>query len=509
MDIGTHFRIIWRRRWIVFGVAALLAVLVFGVGSLLTKLYQATAQVSVVVPAGANQGAASQVDVLFYTGTYAQVARTSPVLGAAAAKSGLQIDELTAASRISAVPSGTVGLITITATGPSKRSATRLAVAESEALLAAGLSSQTATQQAQEAPANAQIQALEAQLANLPAGSPEAAAAQTRLNTLTQALGQAQLQPVIGLTVASPARAASTPISPKPKTWSLLAFVTALIVGSELAVGYDVLRDRFPPEQIVDDVRRVTGLPVLAQLAKNRSPGDRESFQLLVTNLRYETDRVGARTCAVLGESGVGRTYVALGLARAAARQGTSVAMIDADLRHRGLTNRLGFGDEVGLEDALQGLPLQGCRRDLEVPVGRVTKSGIHLRRSGGLPTSAALSVIPAGRALGSAVGPISDRLVKAALDETIDTELVVFDTAALDAYRDAIPVALRCDTSLLVIDLWHTRRRNTRRILDDLQRVEIPVAGVVVNNVRPRNRLVHGLARRRSERAGDSGGNG
>lgn len=489
MTIGTHFRIIWRRRSVVFGSAILIAVMTIGASSLLPKVYRATAQVSVNLPTASSGAAASQTDVLFYTKTYAQLASTSPVLGAAASRSGPRIDEQAAAKRLTAVPSSTVGLISVSATGSSMAAATRLAAAESSALLEVGASEQRATLEAQQAPLRAQLQALQSRLSSLPTGSSEAATDQAQINSLTQTLSQGQLQASIGLTVVSPAQAASTPVSPKPKTWALLAFVTALIVGAELAVGYELLGDRFSPEQVVDDVGRATGLPVLAQLAAGRNRRDREAFQLLMTTFRYAIDNTGARTCAVLGESGVGRTAVAAGLAVAATQQGNSVALIDADLRHPALARAFKLREAPGLHDVLLGAALGECVQAVEVRQGRLTKSGRDPRPRTQETTSRSMAVVTAGRPLDGATEAISDRFVKSVVDELTDTDLVFFDTAAMGAYPDAIPVALACDTAVLVVDMRLSRRRDTTRALEQLRQIDVQLAGVVVNRVRPSSR--------------------
>src|SRR5207302_2542295 len=132
------------------------------------KTYQAQAQLLATPGQNSSSQPASQTDTVFLASTYAQLGKTRPIILDALHRSGLSIDEQTAANRISATASTQVGFITVAATGPSTGDATALAQGEVQALTAAVTNQQTAATNAALAPVEQQITQLGSQLAALP-----------------------------------------------------------------------------------------------------------------------------------------------------------------------------------------------------------------------------------------------------------------------------------------------------------------------------------------------------
>jgi Mrp family chromosome partitioning ATPase/capsular polysaccharide biosynthesis protein len=495
MSVSGHFRTIWRYRWFVAAVAVGAAVLVYLAGSVQAPTYTAAAEVNVIVPASPVTGQASQSDVLFAASTYAELAMTAPVVEAAARGAGLHLSETQAAARLSVKPSSTVGTINIAAKGPSRRGALRFAESESKQLLQAAQSDQAAAARGAEAPIRQQIASIETQLRQLPANSPAVPGLQSQLNSLGQALAQLQLQPAAQLVLVAPARAPAAPSSPRPKTWALLAFLTGLVLAAEGAAGYQSLSGRFSPDDVEDQLRRLTALPVLARIPPRRRRGKwqirtgrpwlrrtddqptgpetwdvdvREAFRTMRARVRHLAETFEGRTWAILGaEPGEGATRVATGLAMASAELSVPVSLIEADVRKPGLARRLGVQAHPGLSDVLFGIPLEQAMRP--VP---------------GYPT---LSALPGGTPIEDGAGMLSERLDKAVLSALVDREYVIVDTPPWTSYPDALATALECEAAVLVVNGSRSRRKVIEGVLEQIQQVDVHLVGLVITDGAPR----------------------
>src|SRR4051812_44006374 len=90
MDIGQHFRIIWRRRVPIVLLSLLIAGLVYLYSSRQAEVYQANSQVSVDAAIGNAPNA--QDLTLFKAREYGQEATSTPVLQAAIKKAHLKMN---------------------------------------------------------------------------------------------------------------------------------------------------------------------------------------------------------------------------------------------------------------------------------------------------------------------------------------------------------------------------------------------------------------------------------
>lgn len=464
MSQYSHLRTVWRYRWRVLGLALLSALVVYGLSStLLSKVYNASAQISVTIPQTGGNGPISQDTVLFYAQTFAQIGTTTPVIEQTVKQAGLGLDIRAARSRISVTASPTVGIITVVATGPRPTEATQLAKAMTTALIDAVNAQEQAATQAQLAPLQSQIDAVRGQLALAAPGSAAATAAQTQLQTLTVQLSQAQLQPTPRLNVVSPALGSDGAVSPHPKTYALLAFVTALVVFAELSALLSYLRDRFSKDELSDDVRRTLGLPLLARLPAGRGRPFAEAIRELRTSLLLTDGAYGHRSVAIVSmEQGVGRTEVAVSLAQSLAELGISTGLIDADHRNPAVHLRMGLSLDPGLTDVLRGRSL-----------------GSALTHSASFRS---LAVLTAGTPVEDPGGTIGTHLTPDVLDAMTAQEIIIVDTPPLARFADALAIAPRCAATLVIVDDKRSTRRSTRQLLDQLDRVGAHPLGIVVN---------------------------
>lgn len=465
MDLRTHFAAMWRHRWVVLLASVLVAVVVFVGLSFEAKVYQATAELGVT--AGQTSSGDAIQDTPFLAVTYATLTKTRPVLADAAKLSRLHISEETADARISAQTPGSIGYLELTATGPSPHDAIALDNGISTALVDAVKTQQQQALQAQLASVQSELQRLAKQIDSLPANSSQRATLQTEYQDWVESLVSEEVQPQNQVSVVSPAQAPSSPVAPKPKRYSLLAFVTALVLLAELSVGYEVVSDRFSKTTRDDEIRRLTGLPVLARIPRMPGPELVEAFRTLRTSMLFMDGASKTRTIAIVSSAPeVGKSFVSINLASSFADLGIHAALIDGDMRRPAVASRLGLGDSPGLSEALNGGDVA------ERLVGRRTKSGFSI------------FVMPAGAPAPDPAALLTGRLSEWVFRGLSSFDVVVIDTPAEGLFPDASIIASSCDAVVVVIDAMSTKRRSLKSLLEHLREVGAHPQGVVVNRV-------------------------
>ena len=270
-----------------------------------------------------------------------------------------------------------------------------------------------------------------------------------------------------------------------PKVWLplvgvVLGFVLGVVsvllrghVSSRLQSGLDVRRylGRAP---IVGTIPRVTfSKKVVTDRALSASEAERvseeylEAFRTLRTNL-YDL-RVWGRGTVVLLTSpceGDGKTTCAYSLASTLARAGTSVLLVDTDLRDPD-----DAADSFGLVGKDLHSVLQGLEqwRDVVQRVKVSEHTGFHVIRGGG-PASAELLLAPAMRDF---------------IGEARTTyDFVLLDAPSYPGLSDALVLASLSDCVLSVIRLEHTHKRLAA---ENVQRLSSAVSmyGLILNGAR------------------------
>ena len=157
-------------------------------------------------------------------------------------------------------------------------------------------------------------------------------------------------------------------------------------------------------------------------------------------------------TSAVAGE---GKTFCAINLALSiAAEIDTSVLLVDADVVHPEVMQRLGVEADKGLLDVLTDarLGLADVIRQTNVP---------------------RLSILPAGTPSGLSTELLASRAMQQLLDElamTAPRRVVIFDAPALLATTEAAVLASRVGQVLLVVQARRTPCRTVREAFACLQ---------------------------------------
>jgi capsular exopolysaccharide synthesis family protein len=197
-----------------------------------------------------------------------------------------------------------------------------------------------------------------------------------------------------------------------------------------------------------------------------------ESFRSLRTNLLLRADADGLRSIAVTSaERGEGKSVTSANLARSLARDGRRTLLLDADLRVPCQHTVFGVdrGDHSCDLDELEAL------LDSATPREAIDERIVSVEPD--------LDLLPAGAAVGNPAEVLGSAAYHALLDELLAMyEMVVVDTPPIGRVTDAAIVGRLVDSVLLVVDYQGNRRRQSRRAVQTLQRLDAPLLGTVVN---------------------------
>ena len=252
-----------------------------------------------------------------------------------------------------------------------------------------------------------------------------------------------------------------------------------LMLAGLLIVVIENLDDRV---RSPEEVKALTGVDalgsVLRQPSRNGSSsiilGDEssynsltESYKFLHTNLEFANlDRDECRTILVTSCSPEeGKTTTAANLATAAAKEGKSVVLVDADLRKPTLHKVFNVENRKGLTHLLAGTA------SLEEVVAQTPIEGLKIIPSGALPPDASVVLRSAKM-----------KEVARTLAEVSD--LVIFDSPPLLSVTDPLLLVGLVDNVLLVVDAERTRRGIVKRGAETLRHANAPLVGTVLNKV-------------------------
>jgi succinoglycan biosynthesis transport protein ExoP len=310
----------------------------------------------------------------------------------------------------------------------------------------------------------------------------------TQLNVLASLqTGNAEL--------VQPALVPDGPSSPKVVRNGALGLVLGLILGAGLVGLAEALDRRLrDPSEIEHafDAPVLAGIPESPWLKKadaamsNAPPGQREAFDMLRANLRYfNLNRAIESVLITSAESGEGKSTVAWGLAVAAARTGTRTLLVEADLRRPTFASQFQLDAPGGLTTVLTGRT-QPADAVQSIPLAQVV--------DGTSPES--LCVLLAGPIPPNPTAVAeSDQMARLLEDAKRDYDLVVIDTPPITLVPDAIPLMRRVDGVIVVSRLGTSSRGPMHRLAHQLENLDAPVLGVVLNSANENDPYAYGYA--------------
>ncbi|MGS0683820.1 polysaccharide biosynthesis tyrosine autokinase [Nakamurella sp. GG22] len=291
--------------------------------------------------------------------------------------------------------------------------------------------------------------------------------------------------PSVSLDVTSPPALNPTPVAPKP----LIIMAVSLIVGLALGIALALLRELLDKTiRTVESLRDLTKSIVLGTIAFDDSAKSSplivdsrarsvraEAFRQLRTNLQYvDVDdplKVIAVTSSVAGE---GKSSTATNLAVSFAEAGSTVLLIEGDLRRPKVAEYLGLEGSIGLTNVLTGrLALE----DVLQPWG---KGGLSVLASGPIPPNPA-----------ELLGSKSMAQLLKSLKKSF--EIIIIDTPPLLPVTDGAIISAEADGAILVVRHGRTTRHQVSTAVASLEAVDARLLGSVMNMMPTRGADAYG----------------
>jgi capsular exopolysaccharide synthesis family protein len=432
----TDYIAILRRFWRSIVVILLTCVAVSIVSMfLLPRVYTAQVQVFLTVLTG-NSGSdlasgsnysQNQVD------SFAKVATTPMVLTPVITKLGLETTPDMLARSISVtVPTGTA-IMSISASSSSAQTASDIANAVGESLVAA-------------------------------------------VETLTPVGSDGK--EIVRATVVAPATPPTDHSSPSERNTLFLGLLAGLVLGLGQAALRFLLDKRITSE---DQVKDLTDVPIMGRLAVDDkleddgtarttlSRASAEDYRRLRTNLAFVgSDNEGRGQAFVVTSAlpGEGKTTISMNLAAVLATAGESVLLIDADLRRPRIAKYIGIEEKVGLTTVLVG------RAKPADVLQRTQVQNLVVMASGAIPPNP------------------SELLSSARMKQVIDSatrqfRYVIIDCAPLLPVTDSAILSRETDGALLVINANRTTSPQLEESLEAIDTANGQTVGIIVNRLR------------------------
>jgi polysaccharide biosynthesis transport protein len=291
--------------------------------------------------------------------------------------------------------------------------------------------------------------------------------------------------------VASEAQAPATPSSPKTKRNTILGAVVGLLLGLAIAFLLERVDRRIRVPEELEAIYRLPMLGVVpssAALARSAGhdggdgavlpPTEAEAFSLIRAHLRFFNVDRDVRTIVIASPApGDGKTTIARHLAEAAARLGSRVLLLEADLRRPVLVQQLDIQSGPGLAGVLIGAVSMDEATQL-VDLQAAPGESIKERTLDVLAAGVVLPPNPGELLESSAMGTVLEQ-ARSAYD------LVVIDTPPLTAVSDAFPLLTKVDGVVIVGRIGHSRRDIAEQLQHVLSSSGAPLLGVIANSAK------------------------
>jgi succinoglycan biosynthesis transport protein ExoP len=277
----------------------------------------------------------------------------------------------------------------------------------------------------------------------------------------------------------------SSPAAPHPKRSAIVGGALGLMVG----VGLTLLLSRLDHRlREANEAAALLGVPVLAEVPADRRLAARpslewitdapEAFRVLRTTLRYfSLGDEGVTTILVTSAApGEGKTTSSWNLAVAAASDGDSVLLVEADLRRPRMLPEL-RNTGAGLAPLLAGLT------SFEQALTSMT-----VRRRDEAGGGGRVDVLAAGECPPNPLQLLQSKRMQDLLQDVRRRyDLVVIDSPAINAVADALALVRDVDGVVVVTRLGLTTRGDVHTLRRHLDNIAANVLGVVVNGTKER----------------------
>ncbi len=284
--------------------------------------------------------------------------------------------------------------------------------------------------------------------------------------------------------LVQPAQVPEGASSPNLPLNAALGLGFGLVLGIALVVLAEALDRRLrDPAEVEQAFERgvLAALPESEALSNpdpaliNVPDAEREAFRMLHANLKYFSLSRDIRSVLVTSaDSGDGKSTVAWGLAVAAATGASRTLLVEADLRQPSFAARYKLRPRRGLTGVLTG----------EVDRSAAVTT-IDLTPGDRRGPERSMDVLLAGPLPPNPTDLLQSEQMARLLRESGDNyDLVIIDTPPAVSVSDAIPLLTMVGGVIVVSRLGKTTRDHLRRLRHQLEHLDAPVLGLVVNSV-------------------------
>lgn len=439
MTVLTFLQALKRHAAMAAGILVIVAVTVVGASLLQQPQYSATARLFAMYR-GNEQSTSALTSGTSYISSqiesYPSLIKTKAVLNPVIDNLGLDVSASELARKITASRPENTMILTITATDPDARRAADIA--------------------------NAVAQSLTDQVTS----------------ELYRRDGSQDGESPISLSVVDEALPPTQPSSPNVLKYAVVGIILGVVLAATGVLLRTLIDARIRNKE--DFIRQWPDLPVMGELAKGGrytaqaaavidSPGSIEADEIrrIRTNILFSKPRGNNNADKILivtsTEAGEGKTTTCVNLAAACAEAGRKVLLIDTDLRHPSVGERLGINDSAGLTHLLTG---QAGLRDLIQPYW---KDNYH--------------VLPAGRRTANPTLLLNSDNMRILLEQIAPLyDDIIIDTCPIAVSNDAVLFAKEHGNMLLVVGLGMEDRRGLNATMENLRLADVHPLGVVLN---------------------------
>jgi capsular exopolysaccharide synthesis family protein len=263
------------------------------------------------------------------------------------------------------------------------------------------------------------------------------------------------------------------PVSPDKK----VVLGGALLLGLLIPVLFVLVRDLFNDRIAdVDEVKRLTGLPVLAVIPgskRKRITADEpksllaESFRTARINLQYLNPDAARQVVGFTSStSGEGKTFCAVNTATVMAMSGKRTLLIDADMRRPRMAETMDLADGAGLSNYLIGeCPLEQVIRRTDIP-------GLDVITAGPVPPNP-LELVES---------PRMEELFRVLRGRY---EHIVVDASPMGLVSEFKVLVQHVDITLYVVRQGYTRRGMLRSLGELVREGKLKRVDMVLNDVK------------------------
>ena len=483
IEVRRYLDAVWRRRWMIAAVVALVTGGVLAVSLLLPEKYTATTRL-VYEDAVSPLGQSDEESIQRRLATTETLLRGGDVLDAAARSvPGPETGGQLGSQVESSVEAG-VSIINISATDEDPQRAAQIANAVADAFLS------ERDRQERERLASARDQ-LEAEILRLE-GSPNADVQIGAIRDRISELAVSEASVGSDLAVAEAADPPSEPASPRPLRNAVLALFGSLFLGVLIALGRDQLTPRVTGPR---ELGRLLDVPVLIDIPHVGGRSGRrlllsgaevEAYQTLRSSLEL-TMPANRRPHMLLVTGALhaeGKTTATARLGRALAQGGHRVLLVSADLRVPRLHEMFGLPLGFGLSDILAVLdwetdPHEDVLFDQAIHQVIAPMDGQARRGELDVITSGTKAKDPGRLIAGPAMQAFLERV------RELDYDYVLVDAPPLIGIADSQALARRVDDVLLVSRLDRLTLERVEELRDVIDRLGVRPLGIVVIGTR------------------------